>query len=244
MKQKTSKYKSQIDWGVFTVVFGLGVLGTLIAKECDFSFHRAKESLTKGHKALVAGIKQHMAFKNVGETTMPPTNVIARTKDYTNPTKTFEGENEIAIIGSGPAAIAEAMRLSLDASKVTILSDKKSLQADPDLLKMLNNYHNILVLNNVEVVDAMEIEGGRAIYLQYKNKDTEMMFLLPAEEAYNANWVPPEKQAEITTEWVQKYILSGLSSKGHPTSTSVTNNVKNQRLPDIKIHAVRRDKSK
>ena len=144
MKPKNTKYKSQIDWGVFAVVFGLGVLGTLIAKECDFSFRRAKESLTKGHKALVAGIKQHMAFKNISETTVP-TNVIARIKDSTKPIKTFEGQHEFAIIGSGPAAIAEAMRLSLDASRVTILSEKKALQADPNLLKMLNNYHNIYV---------------------------------------------------------------------------------------------------
>jgi len=241
MKQKISRYKSQIDWGVFAVVFGLGVLGTLIAKECDFSFHRAKESLIKGHKTLVAGIKQHMVPKNVGETTMP-TNIIAKTKNHTKPLKTFEGQNEIAIIGSGPAAIAEAMRLSLDASKVTILSDKKSLQADPDLLKMLNKYPNILVLNNIEVMDAMEIEGGRAIYLQYKNKDTGTQLLLPVQDAYDASWIPPEKQAEITAEWAKKFILTGVPHK--PVQPCVTNDVKNQRMPDIKIRAVRKDNSK
>ena len=158
--------------------------------------------------------------------------------------KTFEGQDEMAIIGSGPAAIAEAIRLSLDASKVTILSDKKSLQADSDLVQMLDNYHNISVLHNVEVVDTMEIENGRAMYMQYKNKDTGIMFLLPVQDAYNTDWVPPEKQANITPDWVKAHVLSGVSSKGHPTPISVTNEVKNHRLSDIKIRAVRRDNSK
>ena len=252
-----SKYKSQIDWGVFAVVFGLGILGTLIAKECDFRFHKAKDFLVKSQESLTMGLKR-LVVQNKNSTEDQRVAPSAQVPKKVLP-PTFEGQYERAIIGSGPAAIAEAMQQSLEASKVTILSDKKSLQADPDLLKMLKNRPNIVVLNNVEVIDAMETENGRAMYLQYKNKDTGMMFLLPVEEACDAGWVSPEKQSEITAEWIQKHILSELSSKKQPAPSSaannvanpqspvapsITNDVKNQRLPEIKIRAVRRDNSK
>ena len=78
----------------------------------------------------------------------------------------FFKNQSVIVIGGGDSAICDSIYLSKIVNNVTIICRKRELSANKTLVKQLNNYSNIKIIWNSEVIDFIGVDYIEGVKIQ------------------------------------------------------------------------------